>query len=66
MRITVIAEASVEEDGYGSYTEYSQEGVVDLDDMLHVLGRATVASGWTYVNGLEARKDDDTYVGVEF
>lgn len=54
MKVTVIFENNMNEDGEDSVAMFSKEDVVTVEDMLNVFGRASHAGGFTYLESLQA------------
>lgn len=62
MKITVIAESNMNDDGIDSKASYEQSGVECLSDLSHVLAEATRAIGFPWVDEVVIKTEE----GLEF
>ena len=58
MRVTIVFESDINEDGVDSVVAYSQSGVEDLSSLAWVMAEATRAGGFTYVATVKYTTDN--------
>jgi hypothetical protein len=58
MRVKIIFEASVEEDGFEAEITYSRNNVETLEDLSWTYSEASRAGGWTYTDAVSIHTDE--------
>ena len=58
MKVTIIFETDLEEDGYESVTTYTRKGVETLEDLSWYYSEASRIGGWTYTDSVMIRTDE--------
>lgn len=59
MKVTIIFENNINEDGEDTTVSFSKDDIKYVDDYLNAVGRAGIAGGFTYLKGLKAYTVDD-------
>lgn len=62
MKITVTYENDMDFDGEVSVVSFSKADIVYLEDALNALGRSLQAAGFTYVDSLEAKSENNHWI----
>lgn len=58
MKISIVFETNLEEDGYESVTTYTRKGVETLDDLSWYYSEASRIGGWTYTEAVSIHTDE--------